>query len=988
MPNNIEALRKELHDLKNKFNKRIIDLEHRLQLAESGVAATNNKTAHATQPINPSNLTSKAKSIGQPKAGNWLEEKPSPPIIELSSSSSNPETQSNNAGREIVPQHATPISLKRVIKNIAPLFGPTAGVIKAGLDTYKHYRQEGKAPVFLLTLAGIIALVLGFSYLLQYSFNNWFNELAKVGLGFIATCCIIYAGIWINKTKKGFTEFAAALMGLGVILNYLCIYFIGSYYGFVTPGIGFVLLIINTCVAYVLASIYETRVVAVITLIGGATTPLLLNAPSFDPIIYLYYLCFLVVTILHLAEKIAWKRLTQATWVIVVAMVELVLHQSVQQPPVFSLGVPFILFYLFSYFSLFQGKQLRSTLGLEDLILISANIAFFVYSLYIINPFFIALGSLYLASAVSFFIGYAFFKNTDNKKVSGIFILTGGILLGFAILALNSVYVIGLSWAIEALFLVYFGFKFNFKEVRFEGYVILAIAIAQIMSLVFSSWVGVLPQSLDIAWGNLVSLGVILVGTYTLLDRHKSMQHKYEKWINTCSKELFSFWVVTVYIITSLILIPDYVLILGVIPMTYLLFRYHKWNLKITHYLALSHLLLLVLQVIISAIEVNSFRFSDQPLIAKIARVEFAACMWLLFEFYLRFKSTSNIYKFAQALRIAFYMLIPIIFLPYVFRNYPQFFPVVLWISTAVCYLLTKNLNYLILRKELNVLTITAVTVTIMACFLAYEDLWAVRAIEALVLGNVAYLSLLFYEKGLHKPTHKMSPYQFMFTSYFYFLGASIFIVSFIALNVLTISLLITAGYYYFLIFKNPTLLPLRRNMSLVYGVGTALILSIEFISINFNYPFDLFSTVATLLGITLLGVVIHSKYYVMEAVKIKLGGEPLHLWGFHILVTLTYTSILSKFFSDLETPAITVVFVIHATTILFITLKPRFAHLSKFMLAIYGLALFKIFYIDLSESTLIEKVIVFLVIGVLLLAGAYQFQKYRTAAVNSLNTT
>ena len=68
-------------------------------------------------------------------------------------------------------------------------------------------------------------------------------------------------------------DYASAIIGLGVVVLYLCAYFTGPYYGLTDAAGSFALFAGTVAVGYCLALIFETRVVAVITLVGGIAAP-------------------------------------------------------------------------------------------------------------------------------------------------------------------------------------------------------------------------------------------------------------------------------------------------------------------------------------------------------------------------------------------------------------------------------------------------------------------------------------------------------------------------------------------------------------------------------------------------------------------------------------------------------------------------------------------------------------------------------------------
>lgn len=106
------------------------------------------------------------------------------------------------------------------------MIGPFANIWEYIVKTYYYYRDKGKLPVFFLTVMGIIALSVGFGYILQYSFTNILNETVKVLLGSVAPIGIIVVGIRLIGRHEQYRDYGSGLIGLGFILNYICIYFV------------------------------------------------------------------------------------------------------------------------------------------------------------------------------------------------------------------------------------------------------------------------------------------------------------------------------------------------------------------------------------------------------------------------------------------------------------------------------------------------------------------------------------------------------------------------------------------------------------------------------------------------------------------------------------------------------------------------------------------------------------------------------------------
>jgi uncharacterized membrane protein len=80
---------------------------------------------------------------------------------------------------------------------------------------------------------------------------------------------------------------------------------------------------------------------------------------------------------------------------------------------------------------------------------------------------------------------------------------------------------------------------------------------------------------------------------------------------------------------------------------------------------------------------------------------------------------------------------------------------------------------------------------------------------------------------------------------------------------------------------------------------------------------------------------------------------------------------------------SLTIAIIIHGIWTIFTSLNNDFKFLSKLSIFLFILGLAKLFFIDLSNSSLVNKMIVFLVLGVILLLSAFSFQKIKNKLLN-----
>jgi len=260
-----------------------------------------------------------------------------------------------------------------ILNRIKSLLGPLESLFQTIGNFYMHYKNQGKGPVFLMTLAGIIALVLGFSYLIQYSFSNFFNEWTKIALVFSCGFGLIYGSGRLYYKKEFMRDYASGLIGLGIIINYLAIYGAGPFYHIINSAFAFLLLILNTLFALFLSVRFTTRVVSFIAMTGGIFFPLALGSGGESTSLYLSYLFTLCLMTMFVADKIKWKVLAYLTIVLSLFMIETTASVSL-----FQLALIHLFFYLYFYFLLFEEKRIKNILIKKELIILSALFVWFI----------------------------------------------------------------------------------------------------------------------------------------------------------------------------------------------------------------------------------------------------------------------------------------------------------------------------------------------------------------------------------------------------------------------------------------------------------------------------------------------------------------------------------------------------------------------------------------------------------------------------------
>lgn len=884
-------------------------------------------------------------------------------------------------------------SLRSLLKAGAKLatndLGPLSPVISALGGAWTRYRNEGRLPVFLMTAAGVIALVFGFGYLLQYSFSQYLGDTAKAACGVLTGCAIIAGGGTLSVRREGMSEFGSALIGLGVIVNYLSIFFLTVRAELVGTEAGWALLGINTLAAFLLALRYTTRIVAVISFLGGAFTPFLLGTGTDSPVFYLAYLWVLILAATLLSRKIRWPRLTQLALATGVVMAEVMLLAVKPQNTDAAIGVIHLYFYLFVHHSLFCLLRLKERFERQDLVILAGAIGFLLVNLHLLAPGRHLQGGLYLANAVPF-LALIRPRATGAWERRAVLLMAAGSFAGFAVPALFGAMFMGLFWAQEALALLYVGFLFASPGVRKEGWLLLLVATVQVAR---SAWR--LPLVWDdalrsMAYLNLAAMGLILLPAKEMAHRFAERLTLKEKTLRHLLENLYSLWIATGFMVTAYYLIPSYAFSLAVVPMFYLVHRGCRRNLPETEILGLLHYLLILVQIAVSALHAQSFHFTDQTLSGKVAVFEAFALLWLLQSFYDRRAPESRFANVGRHSRLLFYNLVPVAWLPSFRRHLPEFLPLALWGAAAIAFLLLERVRQRSLRWELWLLVLAAAASSVFSSLEHFREGIVQPGSAAMVTGALLLALLLRLRGGLLRGNFPHPLYQPLFTGAFYYFAVFIFLAAYAFSGSIALGLTFAGSCCLLAPLKTPAMVPIRRYLRPTYRAGMFLVAATVICgglgAIDYPNGASFRDLLFLSPGLAALYLGVYRKPSVRQILlagrtSLRQRARHLELVLFQVCVAATYTLLIAAVWDSVAGPAMSVALVVHGVLLLFHAHNTQLAPLMRMVILVFAAAALKVMLLDMAGFSMVQKILAFMGIGIVLLGAAYLFQRARNDA-------
>lgn len=342
---------------------------------------------------------------------------------------------------------------------------------------------------------GILALVFGVAFFLKYAFDNdWIGEAGRVAIGIFTGMALIYLGDYL---RQKYTTYAATLIGGGIAVLYLSIYSSFAYYKLLDQVPAFAAMMIVTAIGAFLAIRYERISLAILAILGGFLTPLLLSTGVNNQVGLFSYMTILNLGILAISFFRNWQKLNLFG---LLATLFLYFGWSASY---YDLSALFITeafltlwFVIYSVAIISHNILSKKKADVFDLSLIVLNgLAYFGISYFLLlKDYGDYVGFFTVLMAMIYFVfAYVSYQaNSEDKELAlffpglSIFFLTISAPIQF-----DGVWVT-LAWTTEAIILVGAGFYLKNYAMRFFAWMLLGIVVVRLIFI--DSQEAILPE--------------------------------------------------------------------------------------------------------------------------------------------------------------------------------------------------------------------------------------------------------------------------------------------------------------------------------------------------------------------------------------------------------------------------------------------------------------------------------------------------------------
>ncbi len=333
-------------------------------------------------------------------------------------------------------------------------------------------REYAIASTWLVRLA-VIILLAGGAFFLKYSIEH--GLIAPVGrviISSIAAFAMLGVGLFLGGPQKKYDLIGRGLSGGSIALMYFTVYASTNMYHLTSSLTGFILMCVVTLGACIISVRKNMLLMAILGIVGGYLTPILLSTGDKNLYGLFGYLLLLGSGTLVISKYRDWKLLNWmsfiASYLIFFMATDKFYYGVKDYVPVmiFATG-NFILFSLMTVsFNIFNRRKVTL---LELLtMLVNTTIFFWVAAAYTISDLGMGWTACYSLCAAVFFAGHAAWlvvrRCNDRKLLTILMTLSCFCLIVTVPLLLGGVW-IAATWAVMAVTLLYLSLKLGSKTV-------------------------------------------------------------------------------------------------------------------------------------------------------------------------------------------------------------------------------------------------------------------------------------------------------------------------------------------------------------------------------------------------------------------------------------------------------------------------------------------------------------------------------------------
>ncbi len=332
----------------------------------------------------------------------------------------------------------------------------------------------------------VVVLLFATAFFLRYAFENqWIGPIGRVTLGIAAGLALVTAGR--RYLLRGWRVFSQMLVAAGVVLLYLSTYSAFGFYHLLPQRAAGLFLFLVVAESMLLALRYESPAIALMGVLGGLLTPLLMHSVHDQYASLFLYLMVLNVGVVGLLMLRAWPVIGTASLVGTQALFWLWYGANYHpEKLVWAIAFQGALYLLYLGHTLLVGIRAGRRATPEELARLLANAIFGFAAAYVLlnEDYHVWLGSLAVTVAAVYALATRVLltsrKPDERLMVASLAVASGFIALAFSLQA--GAPWVALGWAAEAGLLWWFGLRIESLYLRGLSAVFAALTVVRVLA--------------------------------------------------------------------------------------------------------------------------------------------------------------------------------------------------------------------------------------------------------------------------------------------------------------------------------------------------------------------------------------------------------------------------------------------------------------------------------------------------------------------------
>lgn len=350
-----------------------------------------------------------------------------------------------------------------------------------------------------LPIIGIVTMVFGIGYFLKFSFERgWVGPAGRVAMAYFWGAVLLMAGNLFRK--RNFELFGLYLIGGGIAVLYFSAFAAFQIYHLFNQTPSFLMMILITVLATVLSILYNTKWLAILGMIGGFLTPVLLSTGEDHQIALMTYMTILNLGLLGVAFYKKWDLLSTLGFVFTYLLYSgwFFNHYAESKfwPAILYLNIFYFIYsiipFAYQFFRVHSDK-------LKGFMIITPNsFIAFGFSYFMIKEHFslqwVSVVTI-LYSLVFLLMAYFLFRTGRHQQEAFVVLLAkSALFLIITVPIIFSEHWITIFWAAQAIALLWMGIKLDRHSLIHASYLLFAVTLAKFLLYDYTAVFGIRPE--------------------------------------------------------------------------------------------------------------------------------------------------------------------------------------------------------------------------------------------------------------------------------------------------------------------------------------------------------------------------------------------------------------------------------------------------------------------------------------------------------------